>query len=371
LYPVIESGSRHVTERRQNAERAEERKVHGGSTKKEILDAYQETLRELENRETGAHRPEKVREDRREEEIVKTAETLSATPVRERVDALKIQIAGTLEELADKTRPGDPRIRDAEGGARNQEARTEGDPRHRGDRADARRPRRDGEAEARGVRGRGKRISRDVRSRDDRGARGARTEKRERDDELKEARQPEKKERERRVEEFDYQFRRESDQKHHALADELAALERDIAKKRGGADAAAATRETDLSARETALAAREEEVRDLEAQAAGFPARLAGEIERAVNDASERLKLEARHSEALLKKGIEGERQRACREDRALESLVSSQHEEIGSLSARLETAYGKVQNIAVSAVQSAAQRPVAGAERSGEPAKG
>ena len=112
--------------------------------------------------------------------------------------------------------------------------------------------------------------------------------------------------------------------------------------------------EQELSAREAAIAVKEAELNDLRKQAAQRPKELETSIARAVKETSERLLMEAKSREELLKKEAEGERNVFKARIESLEKTTKEQSERITALTKQLESAYQKVQGIAVKTVEGA-----------------
>ena len=78
-------------------------------------------------------------------------------------------------------------------------------------------------------------------------------------------------------------------------------------------------------------------------------------MNKAVKEVTERLTLEASKNEELLKKGYEGETNVLRTKIQSLEHLVDQQNKQIADLSNRLENSYGKVQDIALKAIEGSA----------------
>lgn len=112
--------------------------------------------------------------------------------------------------------------------------------------------------------------------------------------------------------------------------------------------------EQELSAREAVVAAKEAELNDLRKQAAQFPKELDATVTRAVKESSDRLLMEAKSREELLKKDAEGQSNVFKARVEALEKTTKEQSERIAGLTKQLEAAYQKVQDIAVKTVEGA-----------------
>ena len=109
-----------------------------------------------------------------------------------------------------------------------------------------------------------------------------------------------------------------------------------------------------MKSREAAIAEKEAELNDLRKRAAQFPKELETAVAKAVKETSERLLLEAKTREELLKKEGEGERNVFKARIDSLEKTAAEQGERISALTKQLEAAYQKVQDIAVKTVEGA-----------------
>ena len=110
--------------------------------------------------------------------------------------------------------------------------------------------------------------------------------------------------------------------------------------------------EKELKSRELAIAEKEEELAELRKRAAAFPKELESAVNKAVKEASDRILLEAKNKEELLKKQSEGEFNVFKVRNESLEKTVKEQNERVALLSQQLEAAYQKVQDIAVKTVE-------------------
>jgi predicted ribosome quality control (RQC) complex YloA/Tae2 family protein len=95
---------------------------------------------------------------------------------------------------------------------------------------------------------------------------------------------------------------------------------------------------------------------NLEAKVAAFPQELETSVARAVQEVSERLKLEAKNREDLLRKGFEGQTNVLSTKIESLEKTLKEVSDQNNRLSRQLETAYQKVQEIAEKAIEGSAQ---------------
>jgi len=128
--------------------------------------------------------------------------------------------------------------------------------------------------------------------------------------------------------------------------DEKAKLEKESQLKK-------AQMENELKEREKVIAEKEEELNDLRKKASLFPKELETAVGKAVKETTERLNLEAKNREELLKKEFIGERNVLTTRIESLEKTVKEQSAQIAGLTQFLEKANQKVQEIAVKALES------------------
>ncbi len=72
------------------------------NTKQELLDAYHETLRQLQEQEKAQLKPEQKLKERKEEGTLKVVAGISADGVIEETNKLKQEIGGMLNKLTDR-----------------------------------------------------------------------------------------------------------------------------------------------------------------------------------------------------------------------------------------------------------------------------
>jgi hypothetical protein len=167
--------------------------------------------------------------------------------------------------------------------------------------------------------------------------------------ELKERDANEKKARDREREDFIYNFKREQQAIKDKLNDEKATLEKEIKVKREAA-------ENEFAEREKAIVEKERELADLRARAAAFPKELETAVNQAVKEVSDKLKLEAKNREELLRKEFDGERNVLAARNESLEHACKDLNAANAKLAQQLEAAYQKVQIIAEKTVEGTSQ---------------
>ena len=171
--------------------------------------------------------------------------------------------------------------------------------------------------------------------------------KKEYEDETKERDAAEKKRRERDKEEYDYSFKREQKLAKDKFEDEKGKLEREIQIKREAM-------ERELQEREKTIASQENELNELRKKVAAFSKEIEAIVSKAIKETTERLNLEAKNREELLKKEFAGEKNVLTTRIESLEKLAKEQSEQIAKLGLQLEKAYQQVQDIAVKTIEGA-----------------
>ena len=110
--------------------------------------------------------------------------------------------------------------------------------------------------------------------------------------------------------------------------------------------------EKELAERTKAIAQKEVEFAELQRKASNFPKELELAISKAVKKAVEKVQLEAKNREDLMKKEFDGERNVLNTRIASLEKTVKEQNDQIARLSQQFEKAYNQVQEIAVKSIE-------------------
>lgn len=328
-------------------DKKEPRKLTLTSTKQEMLKAYNALLKELEARQESELKPEKKIEEKKSREAVHVAESLTAERVGKEIAALRQEINKALTGISDQMEGEVNRfmaIRNAiaakekelaelyeiEKSAMSLAALIEAQNQKRQEFA----------AEMEEKKGS---LRKDIEA--------TRTEwekeQEEHDAAVKERDAAEKKRQTREKEEFDYIFKRDQQTAREGFAYEKAKLEKELKDKKE-------LMERELSAREAAIAAKETELNDLRKQASRHPQELETAVARAIQETSDRLLMEAKNREELVKKDAEGQSNVFKARIESLEKTTKEQSERITALTRQLEAAYQKVQDIAVKTVEGA-----------------
>ena len=157
------------------------------------------------------------------------------------------------------------------------------------------------------------------------------------------------KRRAREQDEYQYKTTREQQLTRDQFADEKAKLEREIALRREQL-------ERELGEREAAIGGREKELNDLRERVARCPADQDAAIAKALKEMLAREQAESNGKAELLKREFAGEKNVQATRIAAMEAMVKDQAEQIKQLTAKMEKAYGQVQEVAVRAIDGASQ---------------
>jgi hypothetical protein len=325
------------------------KKLTDKNTKQEMLEAYQTVVKQLEEKRQAELNPERRAEDKKTEEALKVAATVAAEGIDREIGGLKSEIGKMLAEVSEKLAAEASRFRSLQKAAEAKEHELRelyGIEKSASTLAALieaqNQKRRDFETESAQQREQLQTELEETRQ-------AWQKERQAHEAELRERDAAEKKARERDKEQFDYAFKREQQSLRDKLNDEKATLEKELRLKREAA-------EQQFAERERVLVEKEAELNTLRAKAAGFPKELETAVDKAVKETADRLKLEAKNREDLLKKEFEGERNVFTTRIESLEKLVKDLAEHNARLNKQLEAAYQKVQEIAEKTVESAGQ---------------
>lgn len=315
------------------------------NTKKEMLDAYNALLKQLQEKREAELKPEKKIEEKKKREVVEVAEALSSEGVVKEIGNLKLEIGKRLTNISDGLEEEVSKFnqikkaielkdeelkelyeieRSAETLAALIEAQNQ--------------KRQEFESE---MAGRKEELNREIYAMREEWEK----EKKGHEAEMKERDAAEAKRREREKEEYGYSFKREQKITKDTFEDEKANIEKEIQLKKE-------LMEKELAERERAILQKEEELNELQKKVAAFPSELENAVNAAVKETTEKITLEANNRQELAKKEFDGERNVFTTRIESLEKMVKEQSVQISHLSGQLEKAYQKVQDIAVKSVE-------------------
>ncbi len=321
------------------------KKLTLSNTKQEMLEAYNVALKQLEAQREAELKPEKKLEEKKAKEVIQVAESLSSEGVAKEISNLKIETSKTLAQISDRLEEEVNKFRaiqsaialkerdlqelyEIEKSAVTLAALIESQNQKR-------------QAFELEMAEKKEALSQEIET-----LRAQREEdKKEYEDEIKERDMMEKKKREREKDDYEYSFKREQKLAKDKFEDEKAKLEKEIQIKKE-------QMENELKAREKVIAEREEELNELRKKANAFPKELETAVAKAIKETTERLNLEAKNREELVKKEFMGERNVLTTRIESLEKIAKEQSEQIAKFSQQLEKAYQQVQDIAVKTIE-------------------
>lgn len=326
------------------------------NTKQELLDAYDQLLKEVENRQAGALKPEQKVEEKKKKEVLKAVEEFSTDGITGNINNLKLDIGKMLGGLSEKLDSEAEKynkvkeairikemelkdIYDIEKTASSLAALIEAQHRiEENHKQEMTASKEELENEIGRTRAEWK------------------TERERHIEEKKERLAAELKKREREKEEYIYSFKREKQLEKNKFEDEKKKLESEKKSIKDEISEMKARAEKELAEREKAVAGKEEELAELRSKAAGFPDELTTALDKAVKEISEKLKLESDFNERLLKQQFEGEKNVLKTRIQSLEKTAAEYSDQLNKLAEHQEAAYQKVQDVAVKAIEGASK---------------
>jgi hypothetical protein len=321
------------------------RKLSLSNTQQEMLEAYSAVLKQLEAQREAELKPEKRLEEKKAKEVIQVAESLSSEGVAKEISTLKIetgkmlaQISDRLEEEVNKFRAIQNAITlkekelqelyEIERSAVTLAALIESQNQKR-------------QAFESEMAEKKEALSQEIEA-----LRAEREkEKNDHEAEIKERDIAEKKRRDREREEYEYSFKREQKLAKDRFEDEKAKLEKEIQIKKE-------QMQSELKEREKVVAEKEEELNELRMKTNAFPKELETAVAKAIKETTDRLNLEAKNREELVKKEFIGERNVLTTRIESLQKIAKEQSEQIAKFSQQLEKAYQQVQDIAVKTIE-------------------
>jgi hypothetical protein len=323
------------------------KKLSLSNTKQEMLDAYHSVLKQVDEQKQLELRPEKKLEEKKAKEVIQVAEALSSEGVVKEISTLKIEMGKMLTQISDKLEDEVGKFKatqnaialkekelqelyEIEKSAMTLAALIEAQNQKK----------QQSETE---MATRKEELDEEIQNLRFEWAK----EKSEYEAQIKERDAAEKKKRDREKEEYEYSFKRQQQIAKDKFDDEKAKLEKEILLTKERMDG-------ELSGREKIIAAKEEELNELRKRVALFPKEMEASVGKAVKEISERLNLESKNREELLKREFTGEKNVLTTRIESLDKTVKEQNAQIAALTQFLEKANQKVQEIAVKALESA-----------------
>jgi len=331
-------------------------KVSLSNTKKEMMDAFKKVKKALEEKDETELKPEKKIEEKRTHEAIKVADSFSSESVSKDINNLKLEIGKALSEVSEKLEEQTQKYQKIQEAIdiKNKELQEIYDIEKSAFALAAlleaqKQKKVEFDEEIEGLR-------QELESRIEKTKLAWDKEQEEYDEKLKARNVQEKKERERQKEEYTYAFERKKQLAENKFKDECNNLTKDLAVKKEDFDKKIAEQDKAIKEREFSISEREKHLDDLQKNVDSFPKRIDIAVNKATEEITAKLNAEANKSEMLLKKESEGERGVLKTKITSLEKIVADQNKQIENLTIQLEKAYGKVQDIAVKAIDGSAK---------------
>lgn len=330
-------------------------KISLSSTKKEMIEAFNDLKKKLEEKAKIELNPEKKVEEKKKQEIVKSANSLSVDLIEKDISGLKLDMGKMLSQISEKLEEEVNKYKKAREAVniKNEELREIFEIEKSAFALSAlieAQKQKKSEFETK-IKCLEEELNAEIKVTRIEWEK----EKKKYTDFIEERNMEEKKERKRTKEEYLYEFQREKQLAENKFKDEMRKLEKELAAKREEFDKKITEREKELKERENSAQAKDQVFKKLQQDAENFPKILDAAVSKAMTDTMLNLKAETEKDIALLKKGHEGEKSVLSTKIDSLEKLAANQIKQIVNLSEKIEKAYGKVQDIAVKAVEGSA----------------
>lgn len=338
------------------AEKKADEQLSMKNTKRELLEAYEEALEQLRQKEKAQLKPEKTLQAKKETEVLTTVKDISADKVSRDINQLRSEVNGMLSELGEKLAGEVGRFETTQKAITIKERelkeiyeieRSTGtlaaliESQHQKTES----------FEAEMV-AKKEALTREIETLRKQGEK----DKAARQAEAKEWQQQQAKDRKREEEEYRYAFDREKQLARDKFEDEKARL---LAEKEAIAEQTRTLKERtekELQEREQRLVEREGQLDSLQAQVDAFPKQLEAAVAKVTKETTERVQLEAKYRQDLMQKEFDGEKNVLTSRIQSLEKSLREQSEQLSRLGQQQEAAYQKVQDVAVKAIEGASR---------------
>ena len=321
------------------------KKLSLSNTKQEMLEAYSAILKQLEAQREAELKPEKKLEEKKAKEVIQVAESLSSEGVVREISTLKIEAGKMLAQISDRLEEEIQKFKAVQNAIVLKEKELQ----------ELYEIERSAVTLAALIESQNQKRQvfelemaekKEALSQEIEALRAQREqEKKEYEEEIKERDMAEKKRREREKDDYQYSFTREQKLTKDTFEDGKSKLEKEIQVKKEQMG-------SEIKEREKAIAGREDELNELRKKVSAFPKEMETAIAKAIKETTEKLTLEAKNREELMKKEFVGERNVSTTRIESLEKIGKEQNEQITKLSQQLEKAYQQVQEIAVKTIE-------------------
>ncbi|MEK6845132.1 MAG: hypothetical protein AABY26_00115 [Nanoarchaeota archaeon] len=322
----------------------EQRKITLTNTKQEMVAAYNELLKQLQEKSASELKPEAAIEQKKTKEIVEEADALSVEGVVKSIGQLRLEMSGMLGKIAEEMEEEVGRYRKVKDAveiktkeleeifgihkaAQSLAVLIETQAKMRFDFE------KEGDEKKNAFEHEMKALTLEREE-----------DKKRYDARLKEQQAEDNRLRQREKEDYEYTFKREKQTALDKFIDEQTKKDKEFQIKRE-------VTEKQMAERENRIKESEEELISFRKKVEGFSKELELSVQKTAKETVEKCQGESRNREEFLKKSFEGERNVLQTRVDSFETLVKEQKEQILKLSQQLEKAYQKVEDIAEKAV--------------------
>ncbi len=324
------------------------KKLSMTNTKKELLESYEKVVKLLAEKAKAKLNPQKIVEEKQKKEAVKKVEEFTADKINAGISGLSEEITKLLDDLKFKLRNEIKRYEDIQKAISVKDAELkeifeiEKSAYSLAALIEAQNTRKeDFELEFAEMK---KKLSSEIEDT----KKEWEKEKSEHQKIVAELKAEEDKKRKREKEEYEYNFNREKILAKNKFEDELKIREKETLEKLN-------QKEIELNEREKTISEKENEYRELKSKVDNFDKEIKLAVDAAVKEAVEKIEIEYKNKEELLKKESEGRENVLTTKIASLEKLVQEQEKKVVELSGKLDKAYQKVQDVALKAIDGAA----------------
>ena len=329
------------------------------NTKQELLNAYNEMVKKIEEQSQNELKPEKIIEEKKEKEVIKKVDDISSNDLNKRIENIKTEINRSLIQILEKLEietTNYNKIKEAID-IKNKELKELYDIEKNASSLAAlieiqNRKKDEFENQLKNEKAKFENEIKEIKEKWD-------IEKKQHDIEYKETLDNEKKQKEREKEQYTYNFERDKQIALNKLNDEKRNLEIEIAQKKEKFEKETQITKEELDKREKNISEREKISDELQRKADNFQKDLTTTVNSAIKETQDKLTKEHKSVVDLLTKEFEGKKNVYESKIESLEKLVKEQNLQNEKLSKQINEAYDKIQSIAIKTVEGASNTKI------------
>jgi len=308
------------------------------NTKKEILEAYQQLLKKMqEQKEPG---PAEIQKEKQVKETVKEAEELIPDKLMKNIGELKIQLGQSLEQVSEKITEEYRKLVKVQEAIAAEEQNLK----------DAYQVNREFESLSALVETQKQQkasFEQEMREQQEKWEKG----KKQTEQQLKEEKEQRDKERKREEEEYQYNIKQKRQKETDAYQQKKEQQERELSEQRQAF-------EKEIAEREQAVKAVEEELKDLRRQVEKHPEILEKTVNQKEKEVTSQLQAQHKFEKELLKKEFDGELKLRDQTITSLQSKIKDEENLINQLYNKGENADKNVKDIVLKAIETSGRFP-------------